>query len=151
MLVNTRFLRNVSVDISDGPLLRLLLGTESRIPQDVAALWTLSRVDVRRRGEKRGLVGLTRWGDISYGEKGAELTREGRGGRQTITFYSDLLDRLSRKACVAVIVHELAHAWLNEHVFPTSSEGREKEADDLARAWGFGRELDQLEEEAETV
>ena len=71
--------------------------------------------------------------------------------RQTITFYSSLLDELSDLAATAVIAHELAHAWLNEHVRPEESRRREREADDLARAWGFGPELDALDREAETV
>jgi len=49
-----------------------------------------------------------------------------------------------------VIAHGLSHAWLNEHLHPDESGKREREADDLARVWGFGSELDALEE-AETV
>ena len=54
-------------------------------------------------------------------------------------------------AAEAVIAHELAHAWLNEHDRPESSPKREAEADELARLWGFGPELEALEKEAETV
>ena len=71
--------------------------------------------------------------------------------RQTITFYSSLLNALSDPAATGVIAHELAHAWLNEHVRPEESRTREREADDLAREWGFGPELDALDAEAETV
>lgn len=71
--------------------------------------------------------------------------------RQTITFYSHLLDALSERAAVGVIAHELAHAWLNEHERPEESRKRELEADNLARRWGFGPELDALDREAETV
>ena len=71
--------------------------------------------------------------------------------RQTITFYTDLLNALSDNAAEAVIAHELAHAWLNEHVRPEESKEREAEADRLARQWGFGPELDALDSEAETV
>jgi Zn-dependent protease with chaperone function len=71
--------------------------------------------------------------------------------RQTITFYSSLFDALSDRAAQAVIAHELAHAWLNEHVRPEESRRRELEADALAREWGFGAELDALDREAETV
>jgi hypothetical protein len=71
--------------------------------------------------------------------------------RQTITFYSELLDALSDPAATAVIAHELAHAWLNEHVRPEESGQREREADALARDWGFGPELRALDREAVTV
>ena len=56
-------------------------------------------------------------------------------GVQTIIFYSELLDQLSDEAATGVIVHELAHAWLNEHLSPLSSIRSETEADDLARSW----------------
>jgi len=71
--------------------------------------------------------------------------------RQTITFYTSLLDALSDPAATAVIAHELAHAWLNEHVRPEESREREREADALAMEWGFGPELDALDREAVTV
>ncbi len=70
-------------------------------------------------------------------------------GRQIITFYSDLFDQLSDEAATGVIVHELAHAWLNEHVSPLSSRRREREADELARNWGYGRYLDALDAETD--
>ena len=90
-----------------------------------------------------GLVGLTRWGEIE------ELSGSRPGGRQTIHFYKELLGELSESAAIAVMAHELAHAWLNEHVNPSASALREKEADDLAVSWGFGTELKALEDETE--
>ena len=89
-------------------------------------------------------VGLTRYSDLKF------LLVFSRP-KQTITFYSSLFDALSDRAALAVIAHELAHAWLNEHVRPEESRSREHEADDLARQWGFGAELDALDREAETV
>ena len=89
-------------------------------------------------------MGMTRYSDVKFF---VVFSRP----RQTITFYSDLLDGLSDMAAEAVIAHELAHAWLNEHVKPEESQSREKEADELARDWGFGPELDALDHEAETV
>lgn len=61
------------------------------------------------------------------------------------------MSELSDLAATAVIAHELAHAWLNEHVRPEESKEREREADALARRWGFGPELDALDGEADTV
>jgi hypothetical protein len=52
---------------------------------------------------------------------------------------------------MAVIAHELAHSWLNEHVSPGQSLKRESEADALARRWGFGHELNELDNETETI
>jgi len=89
-------------------------------------------------------VGLTRWGEPPHGKAGEE-------GVQSITFYVDLLSQLSETASVGVIAHELAHAWLNEHVSPEESQVREREADALARRWGFGRELDALDDETEPI
>ena len=87
-----------------------------------------------------------------YGETksnpGADRKMAGKG-TQTITFYSDLLNKLSDEAATGVIVHELAHAWLNEHVSPRSSRLREREADELAQTWGYGRYLDALDAETE--
>lgn len=90
------------------------------------------------------MVGLTRYSDVHCDTASSKP-------RQTITFYSELFNALSDKAAEAVIAHELAHAWLNEHVRPESSVKRETEADELAKRWGFGPELDALENEAETV
>ena len=89
-------------------------------------------------------VGLTKYSDLKF------LIVFSRP-KQTITFYSSLFDALSDKAALAVIAHELAHAWLNEHVKPEQSRNRELEADRVAREWGFGSELDALDREAETV
>jgi predicted SprT family Zn-dependent metalloprotease len=90
------------------------------------------------------MVGLTRYSRVRFF---LILSRP----QQTITFYSSLLDALSDSAAMAVIAHELAHAWLNEHVKPEESREREREADALAKKWGFGPELDALDREAETV
>lgn len=89
------------------------------------------------------MVGLTRF-KPSAGHPGSSPT-------QSLSFYSQLIDGLSDPAATAVIAHELAHAWLNEHVSPRESREREREADALARSWGFGPELDALDAEAETV
>ena len=66
-----------------------------------------------------------------------------------ITFYSDLLNRLSDDAVIGVMAHELAHAWLNEHIGPEASKQREEDADYLAEMWGFDQQLSALSNETE--
>lgn len=122
---------------------RLFDVATKRPPGGVPKIMTVRSVMVSRRPTKI-TVGLTRYSRTRYF---LVLSRP----RQTITFYSSLLDALSDSAAIAVIAHELAHAWLNEHVRPEESRAREREADALAREWGFGPELDALDREAETV
>jgi len=121
---------------------RLFSEAASRPPPDVPRIKTVRLVQLSRRPTKT-TVGLTRYSKVRF----FLLTHP----RQTITFYSYLFNALSDRAAVAVVAHELAHAWLNEHESPEESRRREVEADDLAREWGFGRELDALDSEAETV
>ena len=131
----------------DQRFLRLLDETLSRIPADIIPLTTVREVRLAKRGPLRGLVGLTTWGRAGRGgrERGAPK------GRQTVAFYGELLDQLSDRAAMAVIAHELAHAWLNEHVLPEDSKARETETDDLVSSWGLGEELHALNEETETI
>ena len=117
---------------------RLFSEAASRPPAGVPRIKTVRLVQLSRR-PTRTTVGLTRYSKVRF----FLLSRP----RQTITFYFHLFDALSERAAVAVI----AHAWLNEHVRPEESKARETEADDLARKWGFGPELDALDGEAETV
>jgi len=128
---------------SDQRFNRLFNAANARPPSTVPRIITVSSVSLSGRPTKT-TVGLTRYSHVRYF---LVLSKP----RQTITFYSSLLDALSDRAATAVIAHELAHAWLNEHVRPEESMTREREADDLARAWGFGPELDALDSEAETV
>jgi len=114
-----------------------------RPPTSAPQIMTVRSVTVSKRST-RTMAGLTRYSRTRFF---LVFSRP----RQTITFYSTLLDELSDSAATAVIAHELAHAWLNEHVRPEESKEREREADALARKWGFGPELDALDREAETV
>ncbi len=98
-----------------------------------------------RKRATQGTVGLTTYRSAGSRFPGGRKTAD--HGMQTITFYSELLDQLSDDAAKGVVVHELAHAWLNEHVSPQSSRRREAEADELARSWGYGRFLDALDAE----
>ncbi len=77
--------------------------------------------------------------------------RDAPSSRHIITFYSSLLERLSDDSVMAVMAHELAHAWLNEHIGPEASMRREDDADMLAEMWGFTKELAALAEETEPI
>jgi hypothetical protein len=118
----------------------------SSFPSEVSPLRSVVEIRMRKRATQ-GTVGLT-----TYRSGGSSLgtgRKKADHGEQTITFYSELLDQLSDEAAKGVIVHELAHAWLNEHVSPKSSSRREMDADELARIWGYGRYLDALDAETD--
>lgn len=137
------------LDFADSWYRNLFLSTVSCIPNSGLPIKSVSRVKLRRRGTLRGLVGLT-----TFSVEGYQMSPKGEyrpKGRHEITFYSALLDRLSEDAVVAVMAHELAHAWLNEHVGPEASKQRERDADMLAEMWGFEREIQALERETEPV
>ena len=127
----------------DGRFRRLFTEAARRPPESVPRITTVRTVVLSRRPTKT-TVGLTRYSRVRFF---LLLSRP----QQSITFYTSLLDALSDPAATAVIAHELAHAWLNEHVRPEESKSREVEADSLARKWGFGADLDALDREAETV
>ncbi|MDA4124330.1 MAG: M48 family metalloprotease [Thaumarchaeota archaeon] len=133
----------VTFRAKDRRFARLFRDAVRRPPKSVPKISTLREVALSNHPTKT-TVGLTRYSKVRF------LLLFARP-KQTITFYSDLLDALSDKAAEAVIAHELAHAWLNEHVAPEESPAREKEADRLARSWGFSAEMDALDGEAETV
>ena len=122
---------------------RLFSEANKRPPTVVPRITSVRSITLSHRRTKT-TVGLTRYSRVRYF---LVLSKP----RQSITFYSSLLDALSDPAATAVIAHELAHAWLNEHVRPEESREREREADALAREWGFGPELDALDQEAVTV
>ena len=122
---------------------RLFREAVRRPPKSIPRITSVRSVVVSNRPTKT-TVGLTKYSDLKF------LMVFSRP-KQTITFYSSLFDALSDKAALAVIAHELAHAWLNEHIRPEESRSRELEADRVAREWGFGEELDALDKEAETV
>jgi hypothetical protein len=120
----------------------------SRIPPNGAPLRFPTEIRLRRRGDLPGIVGLTTFSLEGYAPRGFGVSNQ---GRHTITFYTDLLNRLSRRAVVAIMAHELAHAWLNEHIRPEASKVREEDADMLAEMWGFGPELEALAAETEPL
>ena len=127
---------------------RLLFDALSRIPGAAAPIRFETQIRLRKRGSLPGVVGLTTFTLKGYQSKGK---RAGPSGQHTITFYTDLMSKLSNEAVTAVMAHELAHAWLNEHIRPEASKTREEDADMLAEMWGFGRELDALASETEPI
>jgi len=135
--------------VSKSGRFRKLVGSAlSQFPATELQLRSTSKVQLRKRSKTTGTVGLTTYccvEPVGTGRRGQRASH----GRQRIIFYSELLDQLSDEAATGVIAHELAHAWLNEYVRPEASEKREKDADELARRWGYGKYLDALE--AETV
>lgn len=133
---------------TDRRLVNTLEEALSKFPRGVGPIKTVTTVQMKRRGEMKGLVGLTSYCCIQAA--GDQNSRDA-SPTQTITFYSDLLDEISEKSAVGVVAHELAHAWLNEHNYPEASEKREKEADGLAKRWGYGKYLDALAAETEPV
>jgi len=94
------------------------------------------------------VVGLTTFYVEGFAPNG--VVKE-ESGAHTITFYTNLMDKLTDKAVIAVMAHELAHAWLNEHLRPEASRTREDDADMLAEMWGFEEELAALAEQTEPV
>ncbi len=132
----------IRIEANDQRFLRLLAAALARPPPSVPRIRSVRTITLTSRSTKT-TVGITR-SKIAEGIEGPAV-------RQTLTFYSELLDRLSDRAALGVIAHEIAHAWLNEHANPEQSKAREAEADQLARSWGFGEELDALDNEAETV
>jgi hypothetical protein len=121
----------------------------SRFPESEPTLRSVTKIQLRKRSRTSGLVGLTTYCCVEPEENRKGGREQANHGRQRITLYSELLSQLSDAAAIGVIAHELAHASLNERVGAEASSEREKEADQLARKWGYGRYLDALE--AETV
>jgi len=134
---DVRFLNDARIQVADERLGRIFEDLLGRMEDSVKPLRSVRSVRLRRSSKTEGLAGMTRWSEASR--------------TQTIVFYSSTLNLLSNRACAAVMVHELAHAWLNEHVFPDQSPRRERQADELATGWGFQIELQQLGREAENI
>jgi hypothetical protein len=136
-------------EFSDEKYLKLLKSCVSRIPKSGRPINTLTKVKLRKRGSMEGLVGLTKFTLQDY--KAREGDSPQAVGNHVVTFYAELMRELSDKAAMAVMAHELAHAWLNEHVRPEASKQREADADMLAEMWGFDKELAALATETEPL
>ena len=133
----------IRIDSDDERFVRLLSRALSLPPTRTSKIRHVVAISLTREREGN-MVGLTKC-SLATSPSGRTYPR------QTITFYKELFEQLSDDAALGVIGHELAHAWLNEHVSPEESKEREVAADALAREWGFGHALDELDREAETV
>ena len=142
------FLTNGTVRMGNPRYVALLHECLDRIPDSGLQVRLRAEVRLRRRGTLPGVVGLTTFYVDGYAPNG--VAKE-ESGRHTITFYTNLMDRLTDRAVVAVMAHELAHAWLNEHLRPEASKTREDDADMLAEMWGFEAELAALAEQTEPL
>lgn len=144
------FLRGVDLRIHDERIKNLILQTLDNMPPNGLEISSLKSIQLSDLSPTETLAALTTHSSFDVvirNDKGNE-SDETRT-RQKITFYRDILDNLSDLSVIAIIAHELAHAWLNEHVKPESSQQREKESDELARKWGFNEELLELENETD--
>jgi Zn-dependent protease with chaperone function len=142
------FLANALVNV-DKPRYRALLHQcLERIPESGRPVRLQAEVRLRRHGTLPGVVGLTTFCVGGYAPNGVAAEDS---GAHTITFYTHLMDRLSDEAVLAVMAHELAHAWLNEHLCPEASKAREDDADMVAEMWGFESELAALAAETEPI
>jgi hypothetical protein len=142
------FVPNATVTIANRRYLKMLLACLSRIPMNGSPIGLPTVIRDRKRGSLPGVVGLTKF---SLKEYSSNRVQPDGGAQHTITFYTNLLDRLSDRAAMAVMAHELAHAWLNEHIRPEASKAREQDADMLAEMWGFEKELASLAAETDPV
>jgi len=143
-----RVLSQAKLDSNNRRFVVLLREALSNFPKDVKPLASVKKLRLKKRGSMKGLVGLTTYCCVEM-DNGPRSPK--KGASQTITFYSELLEEISDKAAIGVIAHEFAHAWLNEHVHPEGSKKREREADELARSWGYGEYLDALAAETEPI
>jgi len=142
------FLPNAELEAQDSRFLRLFSEALDRFSSGVLPVRSVRTIRLRTE-HPRGFVGLTTYSAAS--PEGWQRPPSVVNATQTITFYTNMLYQLSDEAVQAVMVHELAHAWLNEHVSPEESKEREREADELAAKWGFTTELEALDQEADSI
>ena len=141
-------LANAELKIGNPRYRSLFIECLERVPKSGHRIHLKTEIRTRKHGTLPGVVGLTTFCVEGYAPNGVA---EESSGEHTITFYTNLLDQLTDKAVVAVMAHELAHAWLNEHLRPEASKTREDDADMLAEMWGFEAELAALAEQTEPV
>jgi len=142
------FLANATMKVQNPRYRTLLHECLDRIPNSGRPVQLRTEIRLRRQGTLPGVVGLTTFCVEGYAPNGIAREEE---GAHTITFYTHFMDKLTDRAVVAVMAHELAHVWLNEHLRPEASKTREDDADMLAEMWGFEAELAALAEQTEPV
>ncbi len=144
------FLKEIDFNIQDKRIKNLILQTVDNMPPDALEISSLGSIQLSDLSPTETLAALTTHSsyDVTIRNDEGNEWDETRT-RQKITLYRDILNKLSDLSVKAIIAHEIAHVWLNEHVNPESSEQREKDSDDLARKWGFKRELLALENETD--
>lgn len=141
-------LSGARLDVKDAAIRRAVDEALARLPPEASVIPTLRLIASKKTSEGGSLAGLTR--RIIYERRiytGPAKTEEAETVVQRIELYRDIMLQLSEMSRVAVVAHELAHAWLNDNVGPEDSKKREEESDALARKWGFARELEALEDE----
>jgi hypothetical protein len=122
----------------------------AKLPPEASGIPTLRSITSKKTSEGGSLAGLTR--RITYERTirlGPAKTEEYEIVVQRIELYRDIMLQLSERSRVAVVAHELAHAWLNDNVGPEDSAMREEECDAQAEKWGFGDELKALADETD--
>ena len=149
VLRNRAFIPKAAIDIKDKRYARILGRTMAKIPSSGLPIDSIAIIRLRKKGTLPGLVGLTTYKLDERYQAGSPKASPDH--RNTVTFYTGLLGQLSDEAIEAVMAHELAHAWLNEHVGPEASKQREEDADILAEMWGFGPQLHALANETEPI
>jgi Zn-dependent protease with chaperone function len=143
-----RFWARVKLEVPEGRIRQLLQQVIRQMPAAGLEMPSLQRIVLVPHSPTPTLAAYTH-----YVRQEEVISTRGNHGRrrrvetQAIYLYEDLLGRLSEAGVKAVLVHELAHAWLNQHVQPEDSAEREAASDELARAWGFGNEIAVLEHE----
>jgi hypothetical protein len=142
------FLSNGTIRVQNPRYKALLHECLHRIPGSGRPVRLRTDIRLKRRGTLPGVVGLTTFYVEGFAPNGVANEES---GAHTITFYTNLMDKLTDKAVIAVMAHELAHAWLNEHLRPEASKTREDDADMLAEMWGFEEELAALAEQTEPL
>ncbi|MFQ6010612.1 MAG: hypothetical protein ACE5KG_00355 [Nitrososphaerales archaeon] len=140
----------IDLRIYDERIRDLVLQTVEGMPPDALDISSLRSIRLYEVSPTDTLAALTRHNSYDVTVRDSKGTEwDETRTRQEITFYRDILNNLSDLSVKAIVAHEIAHAWLNEHRKPEASPQRERESDELARKWGFAKELLALENETD--
>jgi hypothetical protein len=170
VLAEIRF-QAVAAALPEGRFRRLLREVFDRLPDgwDTYRTWT---VELSEQMPTKGYASCLR-----LEEEEGDTTAIIEGHREQnwiVTLYTPWLDRLSDRAALWAIAHELGHVASGmacgslvisgtaytrvsssedqlREITPEEREAREKVADVIARAWGFSFEEEAFEEEAQNL